>query len=261
MPLEERGHLVVGCLSGHTFDVNKRGFLSLLRGGSGLIGDSPPMLDRRDEFLEAGWYDFLLNDLQLLIDAEVPRRIIDIGCGTGFYLAGILASNPEARALAMDISPSAVARTVRRLPHAEGLVADVWTALPVRDQTADVILNVFAPRNAPEFHRVLRPDGLLVVVVPQATHLQELRTAGLALDVQSHKVERLTETLSPWFVTEHTAQISNVLHPPASTVQALIGMGPSAHHHTADATGAEGAALHGVTAAFTIATFRRASSK
>jgi 23S rRNA (guanine745-N1)-methyltransferase len=261
MELEDRGNLVLGCASGHSFDVNKRGFLSLLRGGSGLIGDSPSMLDRRDEFLEAGWYDFLLRDLQLLIKAEAPSRIIDIGCGTGFYLAGVLTANPQARALAMDISPSAVARTVRRLPQAEGLVADVWTALPVRDESADVILNVFAPRNAPEFHRVLRPDGLLVVVVPQDSHLKELRSAGLALDVQSHKVERLAEALSPWFVSDHTSHASKVLALPPSTVQALIGMGPSAHHHTADTTGAQTAALHGVTAAFTIATFRRAPAK
>jgi SAM-dependent methyltransferase len=129
---------------GHTFDVNKRGYISLLRGSSGLIGDSSLMLDDRDRFLNAGWYGFLLQELQRVISPSAPRRIVDIGCGTGYYLAGILSSRPEARALAVDISPAAVARTVRRFPAVEGLVADVWAPLPIRDASADMILNVFS---------------------------------------------------------------------------------------------------------------------
>ncbi|MFJ5837307.1 hypothetical protein ACIQGO_11135 [Streptomyces shenzhenensis] len=40
---------------------------------------------------------------------------------------------------------------------------------------AYVVLNVFAPRNPAEFHRVLRPTGRLIVIRPTGRHLAELR--------------------------------------------------------------------------------------
>ena len=75
----------------------------------------------------------------------------------------------------------------------DGLVADTWRPLPLRDGCADAVITVFAPRNLPEFHRILRPDGRLIVVVPSGTHLRELRADGRALDVPADKAERLQE--------------------------------------------------------------------
>ena len=46
---------------------------------------------------------------------------------------------------------------------------------PLADQSVDAVLNMFAPRNPGEFHRVLRPNGSLIVVRPTVDHLAELR--------------------------------------------------------------------------------------
>ena len=46
---------------------------------------------------------------------------------------------------------------------------------PLADSTADVILNVFTPANYDEFKRLLKPDGLLVKVIPAPQHMRELR--------------------------------------------------------------------------------------
>ena len=257
-PLSPGGPLVLTCPAGHSFDVNKRGFLSALGGSRGLIGDSAAMLDARDNFLSAGWFEPLRDTLAALVSAEAPSRVLDIGCGTGYYLRGVLAACPGARALGLDISPAAVQRTIRGDARVDGLVADVWSPLPVRDAAADVILTVFAPRNPAEFHRVLRPNGLLAVVIPQPEHLRELREAGLALDVQADKASQLRDGLAPWFELESRSTLSRTLDLSSDEVRSVIGMGPSAHHTAA--AGTPDSEPWTVTTAFEVLGFRRRSA-
>ena len=75
--------------------------------------------------------------------------MLDAGAGTGHYLRGALSVLPSALGLAMDLSARAVARAVRSSDRVDGLVADTWRPLPVRSDTADTVLDVFAPRNHP----------------------------------------------------------------------------------------------------------------
>ncbi|WP_197059490.1 methyltransferase domain-containing protein [Cryobacterium sp. MLB-32] len=220
------------------------------------------MLDARDDFQAAGWYRPLERAIARIISAENPRRILDVGCGTGYYVRGVLgdAQADSVRALGMDLSPAAVARTVRSSDAVDGLVADVWSPLPIRDGAADVVLNVFAPRNAGEFHRVLRPGGLLLVVVPRQTHLQELRAAGLALDIQPDKAAHLTASLGARFALECRETLSDELALSGRDIAALIGMGPSAHHTDPSEVGSAAEGVRCVTAAFDLFSFRRRDS-
>lgn len=256
--------LVLSCPDAHAFDVNKRGYVSLVAGSKKLQSDSPAMLDARDAFLGAGWYAGLRNALADVVAGQRPRQLVDVGCGTGYYLSGVLDRSPAVAALAMDLSPAAVSRTVRVVGAAhssiavDGLVADVWSPLPIRDSSADVILNVFAPRNAPEFHRILRPDGLLVVVVPHDTHLAELRSAGLMLDVQPGKAALLIESLAGRFTLAGRLHVAHTMNLTAADVAALVGMGPSAHHERpGDEDRAEQATSWTVGAAFDILSFQK----
>jgi 23S rRNA (guanine745-N1)-methyltransferase len=234
--LSPREPLALACDNGHSFDANKRGYVSLIAGSGKLQGDSPAMLDARDAFLRAGWYSELRTMLSDAVADERPNRIVDVGCGTGYYLGGVLERSPGADALAMDLSPAAVGRTVRSLRDAghpgsvDGLVADVWSPLPIRDGAADVIINVFAPRNAPEFHRLLRPDGLLAVVVPQDGHLAELRSGGLMLDVQPDKAAALVDALAGLFGLSERRTLTTEMQLTYRDIGSLVGMGPSAHH-------------------------------
>lgn len=253
--LAPREPLALVCPRGHSFDANKRGFVSLRLGSQRIAGDSAVMLDARSAFLEAGWYAPLEAALPSLLAADAPARILDVGCGTGYYLEAILSACARATALGMDLSPSAVARTVRRAPGIDGLVADAWSPLPIRDATADAVLNVFAPRNPAEFHRVLRPSGLLAVVVPQQTHLQELRALGTVLDVQPEKLARLIEALRPWFQLESRESLEFGMSLSRPQIQALVGMGPSAHHEGRNTSPTSPAKT--ITAAFELLGFRR----
>jgi len=263
LPLTPKPPLRLVCLAGHSFDVNKRGFLTVLRNAHRFIGDSAEMLEARDIFLARGFYDELRQNVARLTAADVPARLLDIGCGSGFYLGGALSAvagtTTTVNAVAMDLSPAAVQRTVRALPGVHGLVADVWAPLPLVDACADVILNVFAPRNPAEFRRVLTPDGLLIVVIPQPNHLEQLRAAGLALGVQADKASHLQRTLGEHFVLTDRTSLESTMNLDAAGVRALLNMGPSAHHTDSEAVTALLAASEGltpVTAAFDVLSFR-----
>ncbi|MDN4595860.1 methyltransferase domain-containing protein [Leifsonia virtsii] len=232
--LEPVDRLTLGCANGHRHDVNKRGFVSLLGGGTKHLGDTAEMLEARELVLEGGAYS-PIADAVAAATAGPGARVLDAGAGTGYYLRAALAASPDAVGLAMDLSPQAVARAVRASESVDGLVADTWRPLPVRSEIADTVLDVFAPRNLPEFHRVLRPGGSLVVVVPRPDHLGSLRAAGTMLDIPSDKAEDVTTAAAPLYAL-HTRETVEYDLPLTDALRAaLAGMGPSARHAAAAA--------------------------
>lgn len=141
---------------------------------------------------------------------------------------------PGAVGLGLDLSKFALRRAAGVHPRAGTATWDIWKPLPVVSGAADVVINVFAPRNGPEFRRVLRPDGALVVVTPTARHLAGL-PAGLGmLSVDAAKEDRLRRTLSGHFRQEGADLVEREIALTGESVRDLILMGPSAHHLAAE---------------------------
>jgi 23S rRNA (guanine745-N1)-methyltransferase len=115
------------------------------------------------------------------------------------------------------------------------VVCDAWRPLPVRDGAADVLLNVFAPRNGPEMRRVLRPGGRLLVVSPTPRHLAELVVELGLLGVDSRKEERLAATLEPHLTAAGSEELEFSMELTHAEVRTVVGMGPSAWHTDPDA--------------------------
>ena len=156
--------------------------------------------------------------------------IVEVGAGTGYYLAAVLDRFPGRTGLALDISKFAARRAARAHERMAAVVCDAWSALPVADASASLILDIFAPRNPPEFRRVLRPDGALLVVTPSPRHLEEL-VAGLGLlKVDERKPERLERSLGGDFVLSEQAEYEERLRLTPAEALALVAMGPSARH-------------------------------
>ncbi len=101
------------------------------------------------------------------------ERILDVGCGPGFYVAELLdAVGPEGSVVGVDGSSSSLAVAARRCEGRANVAfheADA-TSLPVADAEFDAALSVQVLEYVPdvaavlrEIHRVLRPGGRVLV--------------------------------------------------------------------------------------------------
>lgn len=196
-----------GCDSGHRFDLNRRGYLTLLPPKRpAFTPDSVAMLDARDTALSSGVYAPIRDALVRALPDHVAS-LVDLGCGTGYYAGSVARECSSAEVLLADLSPDAVRRAIRSVPGAHGVVLDIWAPLPLRDASCDVLLNVFAPRNLGEFARILAPGGTLLSVVPTPRHLGEFRKSGHAIEVPDGKAERLAVDAATLFAVERREQV------------------------------------------------------
>lgn len=224
------------CPAGHSFDLAKQGYVNLGVGRRLPEGDTAEMVQARVDFLSAGHYAPLTTHLaehelagDLGHSGDLGPLVVDLGAGTGHYLVAVLDALPQAYGLAFDVSKPALRRAARAHPRAGAVLADTWGPLPLADGCVDLLLNVFAPRNGSEMRRVLKDDGVLIVVTPTPRHLSELREALGLLSVDSAKEQRLADELS-----EFTGYAEHVLEwrldLTAAQAEALVRMGPNAHH-------------------------------
>lgn len=218
------------CAERHSFDIARAGYVSLLTGTPATSGDDDDMARARDSFLATGAYA-PLQDAIADLAPSAARRILDIGGGTGYYLAGLLDQLPAAQGLGVDTSVRALRFAARAHPRAAAASWDVFTRFPLRDAVADLVLDVFAPRNPEQFARVLEPGGHLLVVRPDADHLAQLRAQVPGMvGVDPRKEERLHEALDPLFTTVRTVPVRFDLSLGAALARDLVAMTPSARH-------------------------------
>ncbi|OAR24002.1 methyltransferase type 11 [Streptomyces sp. ERV7] len=221
------------CPAGHTFDIARQGYAGLLTGARATSGDDVAMVQARNRFLSTGTYAPIREALAQLTADVLPDRgtIVDAGCGTGYYLAGVLDQLPGARGLGLDTSVRALRSAARVHRRAAAASWDVFRPFPLADEVADVVLDVFAPRNPSEFHRVLRPTGRLIVVRPTDRHLAELRgqVPGM-VTIDPAKEQRLQHTLGPFFEAAETQRLEYTASLTRQEAADLVRMTPSARH-------------------------------
>ena len=218
------------CPAGHSFDIARQGYVNLLPTRIG-TADTAGMVAARADFLAAGHYRSLAELVaERAAEHLTGGLVMDSGAGTGYYLGAVLERSPGAAGLAVDVSTIALRRAARAHPNIGAVAWDVWQPWPVRSATASVLLNVFAPRNGDEFHRVLRPDGTLLVVTPTEAHLAELGTAAGLLGIDQRKDERLETTLSQRFRLIDRVRHASRLALSAEDVGRVVRMGPAGHH-------------------------------
>ncbi len=211
--------------------------MSLLSAGTRQnIGDTPDMVRARAGFLSAGHFAAVADELAAAASSALAAGsgegcVLDAGAGTGYYLARVLDRLPDRAGLALDKSRPALRAAAQAHDRIGAVGCDVWRPLPVADNAAVLALNVFAPRNAPEFRRILRgPAARLLVVAPDSDHLAELIPVLGLLTVDEHKDERLGKTLRPHFDLVERRTIRKALRLAHPDVAAAVAMGPSAWH-------------------------------
>lgn len=173
------------CPDGHSYDRAKEGYVHLLpvqKMHSKVPGDTKEMVAARRNFLESGGYEAFRGKLSELVleavgDSSAPV-LLDAGCGEGYYLRGVAealrAAGKTPALYGFDISKFAVKAAAKRQKDGDFAVASIFD-IPVEDESADCLINVFAPMVEGEFARVLKPGGTMVFAVPGVRHLFGLK--------------------------------------------------------------------------------------
>jgi len=229
----------LSCPAGHRFDAARQGHVNLLTGrASKFREDTPAMVASRERWLASGGYAALGEALAAAAVRHVrpraePLTVVDTGSGTGWYtrrvLDGLEGAGHRARAVDMDLSRAGAQRAARD-PRVLSLVWDTWRAWPLRGACADVLLDVFAPRNEPEFARVLSPGGVALVAVPLPGHLSELADEAGLLGIDRHKEERLAAIFGPGWEELPPSEVHARLSLAPEDAADLAHMGPAGHH-------------------------------
>lgn len=272
-PVCDEGLKLVGqtfiCANRHTFDRAREGYVNLLltKGKRPKFqGDSKEMLQARRRFLEAGYYLPLSQAMNKQIVAWLGKQtavpaIADIGCGEGWYLGQLQQRLADVRScfFGVDVAKTAIQLAAKQYPIPQFVVADIWHNLPFANGSITILLNLFAPRNPAEFARVLAPGGLLLVVIPQPHHLQQLRRKLGLLGIEEEKQQKVVAQLADGFSLQAIEPITIEMNLDRTALMNLVQMTPSYWHLTAAVRNKlTELPPEPVTAAFEMLTFRHA---
>lgn len=221
-------------------------------------------------------------------EEEVFITIADIGCGDGYWLEKIsrwlvFGENDEVvslrerarkgnvrfRFIGIDASKEAVRVAAKRMmitttankdernrEEEKVNAAEFFFAVadandvPMEDDSVDISLSVFAPRNGKEIERTMKEKGTFLVVSPSPLHLQELRSneakerGVICLNIEDNKSERVEKqlkeltSLSPIESSSRSDSnssseiIERAVPMSSQDVQLLLKMGASGFHQT-----------------------------
>jgi 23S rRNA (guanine745-N1)-methyltransferase len=193
----------VVCEHGHSFDVARSGYLNLLQPQDRRAkspGDSAEVVAARRRFLERFAIPLDFSAL------PSPLSVLDVGCGEGHYLSEVRAQF-DCEAHGVDISVPAIDAAARAHPDCTFVVANADRFLPYADASFDLVMSINARLNPPEFRRVLRDGGTLLVSILGADDLRELRTGP----EQDH-VERTVALFTPAFTLVRHENVRRTVH-------------------------------------------------
>lgn len=173
------------CPKGHSYDKARSGYVNLLLAGgkhAKLPGDNKMMVASRQAFLNKGYYRPMADVLCETAAKYLPEGgvLLDAGCGEGYYTAlmakKLEAEGKPAEVYGVDISKFALDKAARRRKDIRFAAASVFH-MPMTDDSVDLMTEVFAPYCGEEFARILRPGGIMLLVIPAKLHLWELKCA------------------------------------------------------------------------------------
>ena len=166
------------CPNRHRINTNRKGCLNVLSSQVDSCYDADLFAARRRVF-DAGCYTAVAEAIAALLP-KGDHRLLDAGCGDGWYLNALLSRHEGWCGAGVDISRDAIFQATNLPCTALWVVGDL-RRLPFLEGSFTAVLDVLTPANYDEFRRMLAPDGLLIKVYPGSSYLQELRAArGMA---------------------------------------------------------------------------------
>lgn len=185
-PLEKNQKTYI-CKNHHSFDIASQGYVNLMptEKSHENAGDNADMMIARREFLNTGAYSPLLDALKVEVEKLLKLKgesgkfkVFDAGCGEGYYTVGIKqyieSCGLNAEFAGIDIAKRGIRYAQNRDKDVSFAVAGIFN-MPFKNDSADIILNIFAPVCEREFSRVLKSGGELLIVGPSKNHLFGLK--------------------------------------------------------------------------------------
>ncbi len=135
-----------------------------------------------------------------------PKRILDLGCGTGFLSRGLLSHYPKAQVVSLDLAEGMLreARGKRglkdKLLRRQGFVCADAESLPFADDSFDMVISNLTLQwcgdlagTFAEINRVLSKEGVLLYSSLGPDTLKELRAAWASVDGGRAHVNRFLD--------------------------------------------------------------------
>lgn len=235
------------CEKGHSFDRAREGYWNLLlvqHKASRHPGDTKEMVAARRRIHDAGLYASvaakvfaMLERLAAAQPGETPLRVLDAGCGEGYYLARLAEAalaSPLGGTLELagtDVSKPAVQMAAkRRLPQGAGITWAVANNrhLPFAAGHIDLILSMFGFCVWEGFKAVQAPGGRVLIVDPGPDHLIELREIIYPAVKRSTPPGLAAAEAAGYALESEQSLRATVDVADAAQVQDLIGMTPHA---------------------------------
>lgn len=224
-PLARTGNSLV-CAERHTYDVARQGYVNLLRHSPENLYEDAALFAARRAVYTVGFFDGVADALHTALPEGV---VLDAGCGEGSMLHRMLAGGGR-EGIGMDIAKPAVRMAAGSYKEATWCVADLCD-IPLADASVDAVVNMLTPANYGEFHRLLRADGRLLKVVPNAGHLAEIRAvAGHA--AYTHTLEASLEVFGRQFDVLSQQRVRYVVPCDTQLAAQVFTMTPMTVHDT-----------------------------
>lgn len=181
------------CTNNHCYDMARQGYVNLLpvqNKKSLNPGDNKAMLAARRNFLETDIYlpiySSVISRAKKLIGNINKPKILDIGCGEGYYTKKISDSFNNCSCVGIDISKDGTKMACSRSKDIKWIVATA-SVLPVASDEIDLITAMFSLVAENEFLRVLKKGGYVIEVTAGNNHLIELKEIIYETVFEQHK--------------------------------------------------------------------------
>lgn len=158
------------CENNHSYDIAKQGYVNLSMQKTQDTGDNPDMINARTNFLSKGYYSFLRDKVNELIDAN--DTLLDLACGEGYYTSAFKAKEK----IGIDLSKQGLKHASKNDLSTTYILSSIFRN-PIEDKSMDKIIIIFAPIAKQEIYRILKDDGKFILVKPNVNHLIELKEA------------------------------------------------------------------------------------
>ena len=225
------------CGLNHSYDFAKSGYVNLLNPGkknNAKTGESREMIQARTAFFSSGHYEKIRAFLIDLMEPYKKDVIIDAGCGDCYYSEGVAQKYPESSVIGFDVSKhgtehGAKSAKSKGITNTFYAVSNIFN-MPLIPESADVVINMFAPVSYEEFGRVLKKGGYLIIGASGAKHLYEMK--GVLYDrvylneLNVHKNEAF-EVIG----VKNLSYVTKICG--SDTIMKLFTMTPY-YHHTSD---------------------------